>query len=306
MIFIVKTFQWGNCRKPACTILFDWVISGALEWFTKLARFLKELREFVDRRFAETVVSRGPGAREDKNMTRRAIVTGASRGIGKAIARRLAEEGWDIVNLDMGEPSEDAVGQWVAADLADPDSLETALAEILKDGPVSGLVNNAGIGTSSLLEETTDEDFDRIVAVNMRAPMICARAVVPGMKAEGFGRIVNISSRAHLGKTHRTAYSASKGGILSMGRVWALEMAGNGITVNTIAPGPIRTELFERVNPPGMPRTQEIIDSMPVGRLGEPADIANAVAFYMDDRSSFVTGQTLYVCGGITLSRGGN
>ena len=239
-------------------------------------------------------------------MTRRAIVTGASRGIGKAIATRLQDDGWTIVNLDREKPGDGAVGDWIEADLMDTGNLEAALEQALAGGPVAGLVNNAGIGSSDLLEETTNESFDRIVAVNMRAPMICARAITPGMKKSGFGRIVNISSRAHLGKTHRTAYSGSKGGILSMGRVWALEFARDGITVNTIAPGPIRTELFEKVNPAGMPRTQEIIDSVPVGRLGEAEDIANACAFYMDERSSFVTGQTLYVCGGITLSRGGN
>jgi 3-oxoacyl-[acyl-carrier protein] reductase len=171
---------------------------------------------------------------------------------------------------------------------------------------VTGLVNNAGIGSNSTLEETSIEEFDRIVSVNMRAPMQIAKAVAPGMREKGFGRIVNISSRAHLGKTHRTAYAASKAGILSMGRVWALEYAGCGITVNTIAPGPTRTELFDKVNPPDMPRTAEIAAAIPVGRLGLPEDIANAVCFFMDEKSSFVTGQTLYVCGGVTLSRGGS
>lgn len=239
-------------------------------------------------------------------MTRRAIVTGASRGIGKAIAMRLQEDGWAIINLDREKPGSGGVGTWIEVDLSDPENLQAGLDEALSGGPVTGLVNNAGIGSSDLLDETTNESFDKIIAVNMRAPMICARAVVAGMKQGGIGRIVNISSRAHLGKTHRTAYSGSKGGILSMGRVWALEFARDGITVNTIAPGPIRTELFEKVNPAGMPRTQEIIDSVPVGRLGEAEDIANACGFYMDERSGFVTGQTLYVCGGITLSRGGN
>ncbi len=237
---------------------------------------------------------------------KRAIVTGASQGIGTAVAARLADEGWEVINLDLKAPVEGGNVRWVEVDLANASDLEEVLASVLCDGPVTGLVNNAAVGIATLLEETSDADFDRQVAINMRAPMICARAVVKGMRETGFGRIVNVSSRAHLGKTHRTAYSGTKGGILSMGRVWALELARDGITVNTIAPGPIRTELFERINPPDMPRTREIIDSVPVGRLGEPDDIANAVSFFMSEQAGFVTGQTLYVCGGITLARGGN
>lgn len=239
-------------------------------------------------------------------MQRTALVTGASRGIGCAIATRLAGDGWDIVNLDVSTPSPGAPGEWVEVDLSSAPDLEAALQALLQRRSINALVNNAAIGQSATLEETSDEDFELTMAVNLRAPMICARALVPSMKEQGSGRIVNIASRAHLGKTHRTAYSASKGGILSMGRVWSLELAAHGITCNTIAPGPIRTELFERVNPPDMPRTQELKGMIPVGRLGEPEDVANAVAFFMDSRSGFVTGQTLYVCGGISLARGGN
>ena len=215
-------------------------------------------------------------------MSRTVVVTGASQGIGLAIAQRLSADGWNIVNLDMSEPRDGAPGEWYEVDLSDADALQATL------------------------EETTDETFDRTVAINLRAPMICARALVQGMKERGFGRIVNISSRAHLGKTHRTAYAAAKGGVLSMANVWALEYAAYGVTCNVIAPGPIRTELFERANPRDMPRTQEIVGMVPVGRLGEPEDIANSVAFFLDERSGFVTGQTLYVCGGITLARSGN
>jgi NAD(P)-dependent dehydrogenase (short-subunit alcohol dehydrogenase family) len=211
-----------------------------------------------------------------------------------------------VLNLDLSAPSGGGQARWIEVDLTDTDALERVLEELIAEGPVTGLVNNAGIGIATLLEDTSNDDFDRTVAVNMRAPMICARAVAPVMRAQGFGRIVNISSRAQLGKTHRTAYAATKGGLLSMGRVWALEMAGDGITVNAIAPGPIRTELFEAVNPPDMPRTQEIIDAIPVGRIGGPEDIANAVSFFMGEKAGYVTGQTLYVCGGITLSRGGS
>jgi len=238
-------------------------------------------------------------------MIRRAIVTGASRGIGKAIAVTLHKSGWEVLNLDLA-PSDETNIRHIEVDLTNADELCKTLDEITSSGPVTGLVNNAGIAIAATLEKTTPEDFDKTVAINMKAPMMLAKAVIPGMRNEGFGRIVNISSRAHMGKTHRTAYSATKGGILSMGRVWALEHARDGITVNTIAPGPIRTELFDLANPPDMPRTAEIIDTVPVGRIGLPDDIANAVRFFMDENSSFITGQTLYVCGGITLARGGS
>ncbi len=239
---------------------------------------------------------------------RTAIVTGASRGIGRAIAARLLEDGWSVVNLDIAPPAAgpDLGDRWVEADLGDPEATRAALQGVLREGPVTGLVNNAAIGSMSPLEETSMAEFDVSVAVNMRAPMLCAQAVLPGMRAEGSGRIVNISSRAHLGKTQRTAYAGTKGAIVSMTRVWALELAPHGISVNAIAPGPVRTELFEQVNPADSPRTRQIIDAIPVGRLGEPEDVANAVGFFFDDRSGFVTGQVLYVCGGVTLARGGS
>ncbi len=244
----------------------------------------------------------------DEGQSPRAIVTGASRGIGQAVAARLREDGWEVYNLDLVAPGSDTdLGdRWIEVDLADVQSTRHALDLVLDEGPVTGIVNNAAIGCMASLEDTSVADYDLSVHVNMRAPMLCAQAVVPGMKARGFGRIVNIACRAHLGKTLRTSYAATKGGLISMTRVWALELAANGITVNAIAPGPVRTELFEKANPPDMPRTQQIIDSVPVGRLGEPADIANAVAFFFDRRSGYVTGQVLYVCGGITLARGGN
>lgn len=244
----------------------------------------------------------------DGSARRRAIVTGASRGIGRAIAARLDDDGWQVLNLDQLPPADPdgAAGTWVEVDLADVDGLESVLDTLLADGPVTGLVNNAALMRATLLADTTVDDMDASYAVNLRAPMLLAKAVAPGMRAAGFGRIVNVSSRAQLGKTHRTAYAATKAGIAAMARVWALELADAGVTVNAVAPGPIRTEMFESSNPPNMPRTQEIIGSIPVGRIGEPEDIAGAVAYFMDPRAGYVTGQTLYVCGGVTLARGGS
>ena len=237
-----------------------------------------------------------------------ALVTGASRGIGRAIAARLLADGWAVINLDNAPPEiePDLGDRWIEVDLQSVEATKNALRDVLLDGPVSALVNNAAIGRMSAIDDTSVKDFDASVAVNMRAPMLCAQAVIPGMKAGGFGRIVNIASRAHLGKALRTSYAATKGAMVSMTKVWALELAPHGISVNAIAPGPIRTELFERANPPDNPRTRQIIDAIPVGRLGEPEDVANTVSFFLDKRAGFVTGQVLYVCGGVTLARGGS
>ncbi len=237
-----------------------------------------------------------------------ALVTGASRGIGRAIAARLLADGWAVINLDNVPPEvePDLGDRWVEVDLDSVEATKNALRDVLLDSSVSALVNNAAIGRMSALDDTSVKDFDESVAVNMRAPMLCAQAVIPGMKAQGFGRIVNIASRAHLGKALRTSYAATKGAMVSMTKVWALELAPHGISVNAIAPGPIRTALFERANPPDNPRTRQIIDAIPVGRLGEPEDVANTVSFFLDKRAGCVTGQVLYVCGGVTLARGGS
>lgn len=240
-------------------------------------------------------------------VPRRAIVTGASAGLGKAIAGRLVEDGWDVINLDRVEPSGRLGGVvWYRVDLSDAAELDDVLSDILKDGPVTGLVNNAGVIRTDMLDDATNADFEASVAVNMRAPMICARALVPSMKEFGFGRIVNISSRAHLGKIERTTYSGTKGAVISMARVWALELAKYGITSNVVAPGPIQTELFDKGNPVGSDIRKRIISAVPVGRLGNPDDIANSVSFFMEARAGFVTGQVLYVCGGTTLALAGS
>lgn len=232
------------------------------------------------------------------------IVTGASSGIGRATAGRLHDDGYDVVNLDIEAPPAGDPAEFVALDLSDTDAITATVGELAKTRCIAGLVNNAGYGVMAPLEETTPDIMERSWRINVLAPMTCAQGVLPAMKAAGYGRIVNIISRAALGRELRTGYAGTKGNLMTMTRVWALELARHGITVNAIGPGPVATELYNRMNPPESPRTQAIAASVPVGRIGQPEDIANAVAFLTDRRSGFVNGQVLYVCGGLTIGAG--
>ncbi|MEM6742592.1 MAG: SDR family oxidoreductase [Pseudomonadota bacterium] len=230
-----------------------------------------------------------------------ALVTGGARGIGGAIAGRLRADGLKVLVVDVIAPQHDAVDEAVQADLSDVQATQAALNPLGERLALTRLVNNAGIVEPALLEDTDPFSLDRVAAVNLRAPVVCLQACLPAMRREGLGRVVNISSRVALGKELRTAYAATKAGLHGMTKTWALELGKDGVTVNAIGPGPIRTELFEKVNPPGDPRTQAIIDKVPVKRVGEPEDVAEAVAFFCSDAAGFVTGQVLYVCGGMTL-----
>ncbi|MEO1793848.1 MAG: SDR family oxidoreductase [Pseudomonadota bacterium] len=231
-----------------------------------------------------------------------------ARGIGQATAARLVSDGYDVVNLDRDPPPETGADRsvlHVACDLADATHVRDALADVVRTRTVVGLVNNAGYAETAPIEDTTPELMERTWRVNVLAPMVCAQAVLPSMKAASFGRIINICSRAALGRELRTAYAGSKGNLLTMTKTWALELGQQGITVNAIGPGPVATELYTRMNPPDSPRTKAIAASNPVGRIGTPDDIANAVAFFADPRSGYVNGQILYVCGGLTIGAGG-
>lgn len=235
-------------------------------------------------------------------MTDRVLITGGAAGIGAAIAARCREDGLRPVLIDREAP--DGV-DFIQADLSDPADTARALDAALRAGPITRLVNNVGVVRPGPVEEQSFADLDAVVSLNLRCALQCLQAVLPGMKDAGFGRVVNISSRAAIGKELRTVYAATKAGLQGMAKVWALELGAHGITANAVGPGPIRTALFDRVNPHNSPRTRAIIDGIPVRRIGEPEDVANAVAFLLDHRSGFVTGQVLYVCGGMTVGNAG-
>lgn len=228
----------------------------------------------------------------------RVLITGGAAGIGAACARRCLDEGYEAVVIDR-------VGDGLIADLSDPAQTAQALERALEGGPITRLLNNVGVVVPADAEHQTLEELERAWALNVRCAQQCMQALLPGMKAAGFGRIVNMSSRAALGKELRTAYAATKAALLGMTRVWALELGRFGITANAIGPGPIRTELFDRANPPDAPRTRAIVEAVPVRRMGTPEDVAHAAAYLLDARSGFVTGQVLYVCGGMSVGVAG-
>ena len=229
------------------------------------------------------------------------LVTGGAHGIGAAIVAARAALGETVVSFDRDQPAAGAPGETVRVDLSDRAALAAALAELTDRHDVTRMVNNAGVALLDPIQSLKPQDFEATMAINVLAPALIVQACLPAMQARGFGRIVNIASRAALGKGLRTSYAGSKGALVSATRVWALELAPFGITVNCIGPGPIETELFRRANPPDSPVTRQIVEGIPVRRLGRPEDIAHAVDHFLDVRAGFVTGQTLYVCGGMTI-----
>ncbi|MBZ5487533.1 SDR family oxidoreductase [Halomonas aquamarina] len=231
-----------------------------------------------------------------------AVVTGGARNIGQAIALRLQQDGYRVIVLDIVEPEAPSLKEHAyQVDLSDVAATQQLLLDVTKDLPVACLVNNVGIVAPALLDDTDIDDFDRLMHLNVRAALVCTKALLPKLRESGNGRIVFNASRVVLGKEARTLYSATKGAVQSMARTWALELAQDGITVNCVAPGPIATTAFWENNPPDSERARRIIDNVPVGRMGQPEEVAHAVSFFCDQRSGFVTGQTLFVCGGVTV-----
>ena len=232
-----------------------------------------------------------------------ALVTGASRNIGRAIAERLKADGYSILMLDRIPPEDPSLGEFRQVDLSDPGATAEALDWAVRGRSVTRLVNCAGVVRMEPLEEVALGVFDELMAINVRSYIQTMQAVAPGMKSAGFGRVVNIASRAALGHLHQTVYSATKAALVGLTKSWALEFAPHGITCNAVGPGPVDTDMFRSVYPEGSAKRAAYLARIPLGRVGEPGDVANAVSYFLDARSSFVTGQILFVCGGLSVDK---
>ena len=231
-------------------------------------------------------------------MTDYALVTGAARNIGRAIATRLKADGYNVLMLDRMDPEDPSLGDFRRVDLSDPTDTAQALAWALDGRRITRVVNCAGIVSTAKIEDVAMEDYERVMAVNVRSYIEVMKALVPQMKEAGFGRVVNIASRAALGYANLTVYSASKAAVVGLTKTWAQELARHGITVNAIGPGPIETEMLRAAQ--SAESFEAYRKTVPVGRFGKPEDIANGASFFLDERSSFVTGQVLFICGGMT------
>ncbi len=241
-----------------------------------------------------------------------ALVTGSASGIGKQTAMRMAENGAKIVINDIisdkvnetvrefKEKGLDVIGK--VCDITNREDVEKMVSEINDElGGVDILVNNAGMEKAGALRKLSEADWDVTINVNLKGTFLCSQAVHGHMVEQGFGRIINIASRAWLGGPGQAPYSSAKAGMVGLTRVLALELGRKGVTSNCIAPGLIHTPLWD-----ALPEKNKdfLLSKQPTGKLGDVDDIANAVMFFADEEASYITGQVLYVCGGRSLFSG--
>ena len=245
--------------------------------------------------------------------TRTAVVTGAARGIGAATARRLAADGHAVAVLDLLEDRAADTAEAIAADggkalavgvdVASTDSVEAAVSRVRAElGEPTILVNNAGILRDNLLFKMTPDDWDAVLGVHLRGAFLMSKAVQSSMVDAGWGRIVNLSSTSALGNRGQANYAAAKAGMQGFTKTLAIELGKFGVTANAIAPGVIATDMIaetaQRVGVPLEDFLAHMAKEVPVGRVGQPEDIAAAASFFCSEEASFTSGQVLYVAGG--------
>ncbi len=237
-------------------------------------------------------------------MTKRTfLITGASKGIGRALSERLAREGHHIVGIARDATDKGFPGTLVSVDLADRAATDEALATLAKNYDFDGVVNNVGYIKLGAIGEINIDDLEESFRRNLTPSVQAVQAALPAMKAKRWGRVVNVSSLTVLGVRDRTGYAGSKAAYAAFTRIWGLELAPFNITVNTVAPGPTGTEMLRKNSPVGSEAEARFISMVPLRRLGEPQEIAAAIAFFLSEDAGFVTGQTLFVDGGGSIGK---
>lgn len=243
-----------------------------------------------------------------------ALVTGAARGIGAALAARLSQEGASVALCDRDGEAATALAERLAAgpgralgvtlDVSDDTAVRAAVQRIAGElGPVDVLVNNAGIDRVQPFVDSVPATWDQLIAVNFRGCVAMCHAIVPRMVERGYGRIVNISSDAgRVGSSGEVVYSGTKAAVIGFSKALAREVAASGVTVNVVCPGPTDTALLDQVAAQSQKRYDALARAIPMRRIGAPGDIAPAVAFFASDDAAYITGQTLSVSGGLTMA----
>ncbi|SDD17105.1 SDR family NAD(P)-dependent oxidoreductase [Ruegeria marina] len=235
-------------------------------------------------------------------MTHTAVITGGNKGIGADLAQALLARDYTVVSISRHAPEFTHTRLFsVEADLLDPQAVAEAAAQVAANHEVTHLIHNAGLIWPNLIEEAEPSDITGLAQLHLGSALTLLKAFLPAMKARRFGRVMFNGSRAALGAPTRTAYGATKAGMIGMARTWALELAPHGITVNVVAPGPILTDNFWGIVEKDSPQQQALAQRIPVGRIGRVDDVTRAFLFFCDPENSFVTGQTLYVCGGASV-----
>jgi 3-oxoacyl-[acyl-carrier protein] reductase len=232
---------------------------------------------------------------------RRILITGASKGIGRAVSDRLAADGHEPIGLARTTPP-DFPGPFYEVDLADGPAAAETLEKIVTAGRIDAVVNNVGFARFGRIGSIDLDDLFLTYDMNVRTAIQVVQAVLPGMVAQGWGRIVNVSSLTTLGVAERTPYAAAKAALETCTRIWAGELAPNGITVNAVAPGPIETEMYRERSPAGSDREAHMLDKIPLRRLGTPAEIAHVICSLLHDDAGYITGQIVRVDGGGSIS----